>query len=164
MQVQKRGGFLGSLSKLKNRVEKKSTLLRPPYHNGSEELFYKECISCEGVCSTFCKEGVLKIAEDKTPYIDFSKNGCTFCEECASACQQNVLDLENSKNFAPKFEISVLDCMAWNKVMCFTCKDACLDNAIEFLGLYRPEVNMDKCSSCGFCVSSCPSFAFKVGG
>jgi len=33
-----------------------------------------------------------------------------------------------------------------------------LDNAIEFLGLFKPSIN-DNCTSCGFCISYCPTNA-----
>ena len=40
--------------------------------------------------------------------------------------------------------------------MCFSCKDPCLDNAIDFKAMFMPEIN-DKCTSCGFCLSRCPA-------
>ncbi len=43
--------------------------------------------------------------------------------------------------------------------MCFSCKDPCLSNAIEFLGMFRPSIKADLCTGCGFCVSVCPTQA-----
>lgn len=46
--------------------------------------------------------------------------------------------------------------------MCFSCKDPCLDDAIEFLGMFRPEIVTDKCTSCGFCLRACPTSAIEI--
>ncbi len=46
--------------------------------------------------------------------------------------------------------------------MCFSCKDPCLDDAIEFIGMFRPEIIDDKCTSCGFCIKACPTQAIEI--
>ncbi|HIQ30802.1 MAG TPA: 4Fe-4S dicluster domain-containing protein, partial [Aquifex aeolicus] len=37
-----------------------------------------------------------------------------------------------------------------------------LDNAIKFEGLGKPVILQDRCTSCGFCVSTCPAGAIEV--
>lgn len=138
--------------------EKKEIIVRPPYYS-DETSFYKECINCDGVCRTFCEENIIVIAEDKTPYIDFKLGGCTYCDECAIGCPTDVLLVENKKNIDIKVEIDIMKCMSWHKTMCFSCKDPCFDDAIEFLGMFRPSINEDKCASCGFCIKYCPTDA-----
>ncbi len=140
------------------KKEKKNLVLRPPYYI-DESSFDKECITCDGVCSTFCQENIIIIGEDKTPYISFENSGCTYCDECAIACPKEVLNVENKKHINIKIEIDMLKCLSWNNTMCFSCKDPCLDDAIEFLGIFKPSILEDKCTSCGFCVSTCPSDA-----
>lgn len=96
------------------------------------------------------------MGEDKTPHIDFSKGGCTYCGECAKACEYGVL-LEDSEEKIPvKVEIDMIKCLSWHNTMCFSCKDPCLDDAIEFLGMFRPSIVEDKCTSCGFLLECMP--------
>jgi len=135
-------------------------VIRPPYFE-QEGFFYKECIECDGVCGTFCEENIIKIGDDRTPYIDFSLGGCTYCDECAINCPKDVLKVEYKANIEVKIQIDMLKCLSWNGTMCFSCKDPCLDNAIEFLGLFKPSIN-ERCTSCGFCVNYCPTNAITI--
>ncbi len=141
-------------------ISKKSQI-RPPYFK-EESDFHKECINCDGKCSNFCEEHIIIISEDKTPYLDFTNSGCTYCDECANACEYDVLTLDNKKNINTKVTIDIVKCLSWNQTMCFSCKDPCLDDAIEFLGMFRPEIISDKCTSCGFCEKMCPTQAIKI--
>ena len=135
--------------------------IRPPYVKDSDS-FSKLCIECDGICATVCEENIIVIKEDKTPILDFKKSGCTYCDECAKACEFGVLEIEFKKNINAKITIDMLECMSWHKTICFSCKDVCLDNAIDYLGLFRPEIDTQKCTSCGFCVGVCPCEAIKV--
>ncbi len=144
--------------------KKKETelILRPPYYEDIDS-FHKECINCiDTPCITFCEENIIVLNDDKTPKIDFSLGGCTYCDECAKACPTEVLKVENKSLLNVKVEIDILQCMSWNNTMCFSCKDPCLDDAIEFLGIYKPSINYNKCTSCGFCISVCPTNAIKI--
>lgn len=152
-----------------SKKEKKEVILRPPYfYNKSSKyeddlsFFIKECINCEGICHTFCEEKIIVMAEDKTPKIDFNLGGCTYCDACAVACPSEVLKIEYKHKIRTKVEINILECISWNKTMCFCCKDPCLENAIEFIGMFRPTINIDNCTSCGFCVAICPTGAIVM--
>jgi len=134
-------------------------VIRPPY-GGSD--FISKCIECSGVCADVCEENIIVILEDKTPHLDFSKSGCTFCDECAIACEFDVLRVESIKKIDTIVSIDMLKCLSWHKTMCFSCKDPCSENAIDFLGMFRPTINNDKCTSCGLCIHSCPVSAIKV--
>ena len=144
-----------------NKKEEKETIIRPPYFK-DESSFLKECIKCDGICSTLCEENIIVIVENKTPKLDFSSSGCTYCDECAKACPNGVLEIEYKKQIEQRVEIDMLQCMSWHDTMCFSCKDPCLEDAIEFLGMFRPSINEDKCTSCGFCISRCPTQAIIV--
>jgi len=75
-------------------------IVRPPYYNDIN-AFATECQNCEAQCASLCQEQIIIIGEDKTPYLDFSKRGCTYCDECAVACPSDVLLVENkSKIYA----------------------------------------------------------------
>jgi len=148
--------FSSLASRLKG--EKQESKIRPPYFS-DRDSFDKECHNCDGRCATFCQESIIVIDEDRTPRLDFTKRGCTYCDECAKACEKGVLKVENKSFIKARFEIDVTKCLSWQKTMCFSCKDPCLDNAIEFLGLFRPEIKDSVCTNCGMCVSICPSDA-----
>ena len=137
-------------------------VVRPPY-GSNESLFQSECVACESkACVASCDEQIIVIQEDGTPRLDFSKSGCTFCEDCASVCEPNVLSLENghtSEHINATFRISIEGCVAHHGVICFSCKEPCIDDAILFNGMFNPVIDMDKCTGCGFCLGRCPTQA-----
>lgn len=157
--MQRRELFSSLASSLRGE-KKQEKLIRPPYFS-DESLFHNECSKCEGVCATVCEEDIIKIADDKTPYILFSYNGCTYCDKCAEACEFGVLKLEDKKHLSAIITINRDKCLSWNHTMCFSCKDPCLDNAIDFQAMFMPVIN-DKCTSCGFCISRCPTDAIDI--
>jgi ferredoxin-type protein NapF len=149
-------------SKPKETEEKKS-VIRPPYFQDIKD-FAKSCVTCqEKSCITVCQEKIIVLLEDDTVGLDFSKNGCTYCDECANACQYDVLSVEYKTTINQTFSIELLKCISWNETMCFSCKDRCLDNAIKYIGLFRPEIDNALCTNCGFCVGVCPTDAIKIG-
>ena len=158
-------GSLTSAFRGESSTDKEETpiLIRPPYNN-DESLFDQQCHECDGKCATVCETDIIKIFDDKTPYLDFSKQGCTFCDECAIACEYGVLEVENMHNINAHFEISVAACVAWDGVMCMSCKDPCIDRAIIFQGLWKPVIDENKCTGCGFCASRCPVAAIDIVG
>ena len=158
----KRRELFSSLVSSFKKDEKQEKIIRPPYYK-DENIFFTNCKDCEGLCATACQENIIFIQEDFTPKLDFTARGCTYCDECAKVCPNEVLNLENKKRISAKIEIDILACLSWNKTMCFSCKDPCLDNAIDFLAMFRPSIN-DKCTSCGFCIKSCPTSAIKIVG
>lgn len=136
--------------------------VRPPY-GFNESLFQSECVACESkACVASCDEQIILIQADGTAGLDFSKRGCTFCEDCASACESHVLNLDNrhtSGHINATFRISTEGCVAHHGVICFSCKEPCIDDAILFNGMFNPVIDMDKCTGCGFCVGRCPTQA-----
>jgi len=149
------------------KAEKEVLILRPPYAS-SESLFESVCVNCESkACVASCDEQIIVLQEAGTPTLSFLKSGCTFCEECAIACtatknEVNVLSLENTQSsevLNAKFKISTTSCVAHNGVICFSCKEPCIDDAILFNGMFNPIIDPDKCTACGFCLSRCPTIA-----
>ncbi len=154
----KRREFFNSLaSSFKQEKEK---VIRPPYFQ-DESIFFSNCTNCDGACSSVCEENIIQIQEDKTPILVFTQSGCSYCDECAKACKYGVLKVENKHQIDVKIKIDVKTCLSWNQTMCFSCKDPCLDNAIDFLAMFKPHIN-ENCTSCGFCIKYCPSGAIQI--
>lgn len=157
----KRRELFSSLASSFNKEDAQERVIRPPYFN-DESLFLEHCTTCEGNCESACEMDIIVIQADKTPRLDFSNNGCTYCDDCANACPTEVLEVVHKKSIDAKISINILKCLSWNQTMCFSCKDPCLDNAIDFLAMFRPEIN-DQCTSCGFCIKVCPVDAIEIG-
>jgi ferredoxin-type protein NapF len=159
--MERRELFSSLASSAKKAIKPKpERLTRPPYYR-NESLFHNECSKCDAKCAAVCEEEIIKIAKDATPYLDFSESGCTYCDECAKACEFGVLSLEDKKLINAKVSINQKECFSWQGVMCFSCKDPCLENAIDFKAMFMPEIN-DKCTACGFCLSRCPALSIKI--
>ncbi len=157
----KRRELFSSLASSFNKKKKQEKVIRPPYYE-NEEIFFSNCIDCiNKECSTVCDENIIVIQDDGTPKLDLQISGCTYCDECANACPNEALDINFKKNIDAIIQIDVLSCLSWNQTMCFSCKDPCNDNAIEFLAMFRPSIT-NNCTSCGFCISTCPTNAIKI--
>ncbi len=161
-----RRDFFRSLAKPLKQIDKDDSPLavRPPY-GLSESVFQSECQTCESkACVASCEEKIIFIGEDGVPQLSFASSGCTFCDECASACEAGVLSLDNEpyrEKIAADFMINTKGCVAHNGVICFSCKEPCIDDAILFNGMFNPVIDMDKCTGCGFCISVCPVDAIE---
>ncbi|MEA3419948.1 MAG: ferredoxin-type protein NapF [Campylobacterota bacterium] len=160
-----RRDFFTAFRKPLDRAKKgEGLIVRPPY-GLFESLFQSECPACESqACVTSCEEEIILIRADKTPMLNFSKSGCTFCEACAIACEADVLSLANGESTGKihaDFRISTEGCVAHNGVICFSCKEPCIDDAILFNGMFNPVIDMEKCTGCGFCLSRCPTQAIS---
>ncbi|WP_457749184.1 ferredoxin-type protein NapF [Sulfurimonas sp.] len=154
-------GFLSSSVKEGVREKENETIIvRPPYYNDID-AFATECQKCEGECASLCQEQIIVISTDKTPQLVFNNRGCTYCDECAIACPSDVLLVENKTLINVEILINKDKCLSWQGVMCFSCKDPCLENAIDFQAMFMPEIN-DKCTKCGFCIGRCPTEAIDV--
>ena len=144
---------------LVDNQEEKILLIRPPYGK-DESIFQSECPSCEEKsCVASCDEKIIFIAEDGTPTLTFDKNGCTFCDDCAKVCEKDVLSLENvetAESLSAIFRISLDACVAHHGVICYSCKEPCIDDAILFNGMFNPVIDEDRCTGCGFCIPRCP--------
>lgn len=159
-KLERREAFRSLFKKISKKEEGEEATLLPPYIHNRDLL--SACLECDGFCIDSCEEEIIKRSPEGKPFLDFSHSGCTFCEDCAKACPSDVLSLESGeeKIFA-KTEISVLKCISWDKTVCYSCKDVCLDNAIAFLGMFRPEIK-ENCTNCGFCVGVCPTNAIEI--
>ena len=157
--MERRKIFNSFAGKLQGKQQNKAEAIRPPYYDETSD--FSLCAECSGVCATVCEENIIAILPDKTPSLDFSKSGCTFCDECANVCEAGVLEVEKKSHVDVTIEIDKLKCMSWSKNICFSCKDPCLENAIAFHGMFYPEITTN-CTSCGFCIKYCPTEAIII--
>lgn len=161
-----RRDFFKSFTKslIQTNKETLPIVVRPPY-GLSESLFQNECPSCQSkACVTSCEEKIIFVGEDNTAQLTFATSGCTFCDACAEACEVDVLSLEHGgyrDKIAADFLINTKSCVAHNGVICFSCKEPCIDDAILFNGLFNPVIDMSLCTGCGFCISVCPVDAIE---
>lgn len=143
-------------------TEASPLVLRPPY-GLDESLFQSECAACTSkACVTSCEEQIIVLDDAGIPTLDFSQNGCTWCEACAEACEADVLSLERSGGrewINAMFRIDTEACIAHHHVICFSCKEPCMEDAILFNGMFNPVIDEEQCNGCGFCLGRCPTQA-----
>jgi ferredoxin-type protein NapF len=145
----------------KRASEPFASYIYPPYYK--EKVDFSNCIECENKdCLLACEENIICI-ENEMPIIKFNENGCTFCDECANACPNGVLDISYKKDrLNCEMIIDTKSCVSWNQTICFACSDVCEYDAIKFHGLFNPVVYDEVCVGCGFCVGVCPSDSILV--
>lgn len=69
---------------------------------------------------------------------------------------------ESEPPAGPFIELKYAGCLAWNQTMCYSCKEACREDAIQFNGLFKPVILEEKCTYCGDCTLVCPVGSITV--
>ncbi|MFA1240135.1 ferredoxin-type protein NapF [Serratia odorifera] len=140
-----------------------STAIRPPW-SLAESRFIAGCSRCQA-CINACETGVLRVGSGGYPEIDFTLAECTFCGDCASACDAALFHPLNT----PPWRLhAVVDagCLALRGVECRSCQDSCEPRAIRFRprlgGVAHPTLNAIACNGCGACVAGCPTAAISL--
>jgi ferredoxin-type protein NapF len=118
-------------------------------------------------CVKACPTGVLAVGAGGHPVLRFSGGECTFCGLCVDACPSGALfrDKEGAAPWALVPRISEA-CVAYKKVECRICAEACDARAIRFQlqagSVAQPVVEGSQCSGCGACVAPCPTDAITL--
>ncbi|HEX05468.1 MAG TPA: ferredoxin-type protein NapF [Bacteroidetes bacterium] len=134
----------------------------PPYCT-SVDTALKNCPGCtDRPCISECPEGIVYLGKGDLPRLNFSAAGCTYCEKCAEVCPHGVLSESNPAKIGANVTIVESGCLAWKSVICYSCKDACDQNAITFEGMKNPRVDILACTRCGLCVKPCPADAISI--
>lgn len=156
-----RRGFFSSLVSLVQVKEKEVPFF--PLLPGFIPNSAQGCLECTiSACKSVCEEGIIVREGTASPYLDFSKRGCTFCGECSVVCESDCFVAQPVNSINAEVRIGILSCLAWNKTICRSCADVCNDKAIQFTGLWNPEINFDACTACGFCIGVCPTYTITV--
>lgn len=145
---------------------------RPPWAL-QEATFVDQCTRCHE-CISACEEDIILIGDGGFPEIDFNRGECTFCETCIKTCKPSALFKHNDSHAHQQpfyFTIKIDDaCLAKQKTHCQSCKDVCDPGAITMPwptsvghgAIQTPKINMTDCTSCGACISTCPSQSISI--
>lgn len=139
--------------------------IRPPWAR-TERDFLNLCRR-GAECVETCPTGILAIAEGGYPVVQFTDGECTFCGRCVEACPSGALSRGNG-DAAPWALMPRIAqaCVAFKKVECRICAEACDTGAIRFQlqagGVALPLVDPVQCSGCGACVAPCPTDAITL--
>lgn len=147
--------------------------VRPP--GGQDEArLLGACIHCEK-CYEACPRKVIALAtfEDgivgmRTPKMDFRADYCDFCKDenggvpkCVATCPTNALALPSGikpeEQIIGIAELNTNWCLAYRRMFCRSCYDACEYEAIILNDSNCPVVIEDKCNGCGACEAVCIS-------
>jgi len=136
---------------------------RPPW-SIAEAAFQHACTRC-GDCIRACPEHIL-VPESAHgfPMVDFRLGACTFCQLCLESCSHLALIPSNEPwQCLPHI---VASCLPKQQVICTTCAEQCDEDAITFPALLGavalPQIDANRCTGCGACVSPCPSESLGV--
>ena len=139
--------------------------IRPPWAV-SEDLFIELCTRCDE-CIRVCPENIISRGAGGFPEVDFIDSGCELCEDCVEVCQSKALLIGSDKDFAWSHKVKVTDkCLPHLGVICRSCYEACEQKAISFTlaagKTAEPELNLENCNGCGFCIAMCPVDAIVI--
>ncbi len=138
--------------------------MRPPWAL-PEAGFIDACTRCDD-CLKACPTGILLAGDGGFPTVDFQRGECTFCADCVAACQPKaLLRVEEQAAWSGKAVIGDA-CLPKQGVECRVCGDFCEARAIRFIprlgGSPLPELDPEKCTTCGACVAPCPTQAIRI--
>ncbi len=140
-----------------------ASAVRMPWLN-EQKGFTELCTRC-GACEKSCSQQIIKPGDGGFPVVDFSIGECTFCKQCAGACDEKLFDLKQITPWGLKAEVSG-NCLNSQSVYCRSCAESCEIEAIKFNfttnTFATPVVVLDDCTGCGACVSTCPTKAISV--
>jgi ferredoxin len=128
----------------------------------------KECVfGCLGFgsCVGVCPFGAIKMSDEGLPIVD--KNKCKACNKCVVACPKKLFTLIpithrvyvacNSQDLGKDTKaVCPVGCIA-----CKLCEKACPVDAIHVIDNLAV-IDYNKCTSCGECVTVCPTKAILI--
>lgn len=148
---------------LRGDISGRKAPLRPPWAR-PEDAFLLACTRC-GDCVKVCPENILTLVRGY-PEASFTKGECSFCGKCREACVPRALEERTGERPWLLLAQVAASCLAYRDIVCRSCGDACSEAAIRFSprlgGSARPEIQAERCTGCGACVSTCPTGAVTM--
>ena len=152
---------------LRGNLTGRNAEIRPPWAVAENE-FVTRCDQCSE-CVAACPSHLIEAANDGLPFMNFLKGECDFCHACARACATGALVYRDEAR-QPIWSLAATiepTCIAFNGVVCRTCGEHCETAAIRFVHVVgrgaMPQVDFERCTGCGACVSVCPVKAVSMG-
>ncbi len=144
--------------------EIQAKIIRPPW---AVEQFAALCSGC-GACVQICPEKIISLDDRGKAQVLFEHSGCELCGDCERLCTENALDSKNTvAAWQHKVELNN-KCLPLQDIICRTCEEACNEAAIAFVlqagKVAQPQIDVQSCNGCGFCVALCPVGALEVAG
>lgn len=140
---------------------------RPPWAV-DEAAFLEHCTRCRA-CLDACPQHVIVPGSGGFPEVDLRIAECTFCAQCVSGCEPQVLSRSRHLEGLPPWDLTAeidRSCLNHQGVFCRVCADRCIARAIRFLpvrgGAFVPRIDRDHCNGCGACVAACPVHALRA--
>ena len=137
---------------------------RPPWAL-TESAFTDICTRC-GDCLRACPTGLLQAGPGNYPVADFRQGHCTFCGDCSRACTPHAIAADLAQS---PWDLRIVindSCLTLQNVVCRTCGELCEAAAIRFTprigGVAVPQVDLDRCTGCGECLTPCPTQAISL--
>ena len=124
-----------------------------------------QCVDCTQPCAASCPQKIIKLhpaehALSAAPYLDFSRDGCTYCDACVEACPK--VDASVDAELIGVLSIDHAKCFTWNSIFCMSCLGRCAEKALLLNVRRQLELLSEQCTGCGFCLRSCPANALAI--
>ena len=159
-----KGQIISRRQFLRGDFSSRRPMLRPPWAT-AEAQFLSRCDGC-GNCREACMQHIIELTDSGYPQIEFKNGECTFCGDCARACDEGALAWSPQATPWQVKAVVMSECLTRRGVVCRSCGEPCATGAIRFHfvigGIAQPQVDPAACTGCGACFAVCPAQAIAL--